>query len=220
MVLSTCMLLAIMSFTNEDPEPSKSWVFSNRPEALNWLTIQTGLKSLLIQVEPYLQNSMWLPVFLDADDEVGTFANDQPGPAGLPKAFVELCEIGDATTVHNNTYHLPLCCLAPLLQIEPGLAAFVKLITFMGRLTPAFKQLLLDKDARALLILSYWFALMCRVDLWWIHRRVKSECIAICMVLQGHPDHRIRHLLQFPAQACGYKMGYAVSADECQESPP
>lgn len=198
------MLLSIMSFKTEEASPSKSWVFSNRPDALSWLTIQSGLKILIAQLQPCLPRSMWLPVFLDADDEIFIYTDETPGPVGLPEAFVELCDIDEETTIDTNPYHLALRKLAPLLELKPSLATFVKLIAFMGRIAPAFTRLLLAKDARALLIISYWFALMCSVDLWWVHGRVQSECVAICMVLEGHPDNRIRQLLRYPASVCGY----------------
>lgn len=203
-VLSTCMVLAIMSFSAEEFNPSKSWVFSPEPSAMNWLSIQSGLKSILIETKPYLHHSIWIPVFEESDDEEGTYADERPGTVGLPNEWVDLCEIDARSTVENNPYHAPVRLLAPLLNIEPGIHTFSKLVPFMGRIRLEFFQLLQSKDPRALLIISYWFGMMCSVEQWWILDRVRSEGIAICMFLEGHPDPRIRALLECPARACGY----------------
>jgi hypothetical protein len=76
--------------------------------------------------------------------------------------------------------------------------------TFMGRLLPEFTNLLLQKDTKALVILSYWLAKMCSVKLWWIRSRVRLECMAICMYLENSDDSRILKLLESPAESCGY----------------
>lgn len=75
---------------------------------------------------------------------------------------------------------------------------------FMGRLEPPYLDLLLRKDPAALLVLSWWLALMCKVDEWWAETRVRSECTAICMRLENSEDPRILRLLEFPASCCGY----------------
>ena len=90
----------------------------------------------------------------------------------------------------------------------------------MGRIRPEFYALLRTRDPRALVILAYWFALMCGggggggggVRQWWIVGRVKSECVAICSYLKHNhccatDDPRIRALLHFPARLCGVDLG-------------
>lgn len=77
----------------------------------------------------------------------------------------------------------------------------------MGRLLPDFVNLLAAKEPRALLIMSYWLALMCTsVDEWWVGPRVTLECRAISMYLEACGDRRIIELLDFPARSCGYKV--------------
>jgi hypothetical protein len=208
-ILSTCMLLAILSFSLDDFDPARSFVFAP-PEttsaALNWLHIQSGLKGLLIELQSHIADSVWMPVFVDADDKRGSSLDERPGPDGLPPAFVALCDITPTSTIDNNPYHAPLRLLAPLLRIDAGIPTFGKLITFMGRIRPEFYDLLRTKEPRALLILGYWFALMCGVKQWWIIGRVRSECIAICTFLQHIDDARIGALLRFPASVCGVQL--------------
>ena len=219
-VLSTSMLLAVLAFTYDDHSVAGSWIFSPTQSSANWLYVQGGLLGILIQCAAHLDQSIWIPVLNDADDYKGTFSNEDPGPEGLPAAFVDLCEIDASSSGKNNPYHLPLRTLAPLLDIQPSAANYYKLVTIVGRISGQYRDLVQQKDPRALLILSYWFGLMCGVDLWWVRTRVRTECVAICMFLEHHHDPRIVKLLEFPAHACGYCLkpppvpdGYLVELD-------
>ena len=80
----------------------------------------------------------------------------------------------------------------------------LKLTSFAPRLLPEFTGLLLRKDPKALVILSYWLAKMSELKLWWIPLRASLECTAICMFLENSKDSRILKLLEFPAKSCGY----------------
>ena len=72
----------------------------------------------------------------------------------------------------------------------------------MGRMDARFHGLLIEKDARALLLFSYWLALMSKVEQWWIVGRVRNECVAICRFLTNDSDPRLRALLEFPVNMC------------------
>ncbi|KAK2766659.1 hypothetical protein FQN54_005971 [Arachnomyces sp. PD_36] len=204
-LISTCILLSALMFATEDTDPKESWVFSSDPQALNWLAIQSGLRGLLEATGVGLHcQSMWWPVFMESRDEKGTFDDHRPGPVDINPGFVELCEIGPTTTEHTNPYHWPLRMLSPMMALQPGDGSIPKIITFMGRLLPDFMALLRKKDPRALLILSYWLALLCNTSHIWVASRGLKECRAICMYLEDSEDPRIVKLLELPANACGY----------------
>ena len=76
-------------------------------------------------------------------------------------------------------------------------------ITFMGRMDARFHGLLIEKGTRALLLFSYWLALISKVDQWWIVGRARHECVAIFRFLRNDPDPRLRVLLEFPANTYG-----------------
>jgi hypothetical protein len=205
-VLSTCMLLAMLSFSTERFDPSSSWIFSSDPQALGWLQQQGGLRGLLAELKGHLEKSVWISVFNDSDDGFDTVSNERPDTVGLPPAFVELCDLDETSTVDNNPYHAPVRLLAPLIPLKGGIETFGKRITFMGWIRPPFFQLLLEKDPRAILIVCWWFASMIELQQWWYYDRVKSECVACCMYLETLGDQRILPLLEVPAQACGYPL--------------
>jgi hypothetical protein len=131
------MLLSRQSFLLDDGELEFPKSFVDLPSeqmasAVNWFTVQSGVKSLLITFQPHISKSIWFPVFMESDDRRGTFFDERPGPEGLPPALAELCEVTETSTIANNPYHAALLLLAPLLQIEAGIPTFTKLITFWG----------------------------------------------------------------------------------------
>ncbi|EAS30769.3 uncharacterized protein CIMG_06248 [Coccidioides immitis RS] len=103
----------------------------------------------------------------------------------IPPAFRDLCGIGQTSDSSNNPYYLPLPTLFVLMRLEPSAANLSKLVIFVGQMLTGYRSLIQKKDPRALLILAYWFGLMCSVDQWWIQDRVRSECRAISLAC-GH----------------------------------
>jgi hypothetical protein len=215
-LFATCMLSSVLLFSTEDYKPANSWLFQpgRNQEALNWLVLQCGLRHLLGLTQGLLHQSMWFDMFMETHEHNGSFDvydDHRLGRDGLPPDLCDLCGIDETTSEDTSPYHWPLRMLAPLLQLELSIHSFQKYTTFMGRLLPDYLDLLLDKDPAALIILSWWLALMCSVKLWWFEPRVRAECTAICMYLEDHPDPRILPLLKFPADACGYVLRPARS---------
>ena len=84
------------------------------------------------------------------------------------------------------------------------------MITFMGRVTPDFRQLLLDRDCAALLILGYWLCLLLDLRQWWLTDRAERECKAIVIFLQARAteqdDRSLLSLLREPSRAVGVEI--------------
>ncbi|EEP79295.1 predicted protein [Uncinocarpus reesii 1704] len=202
-IISTCMLLAIHSFTSSnDTSSGATWVFSPPDTAANWLYVAGGLHAVLGKSGAHGQRTIWDPVFEHSENY---FNNSTFDIQDIPPAFRELCDIDKSTDSSNNPYYTPLRTLFILMRLEPSGANFAKLVIFVGQMLSGYRDLVQGRDHRALLILAYWFGLMCGVDQWWIQDRVRSECRAICKYLErSAADPRIIQLLDFPALACGY----------------
>ncbi|KAL6236289.1 hypothetical protein BDW75DRAFT_115541 [Aspergillus navahoensis] len=211
-LFSACLLITVNSFELDSYNPLQSFVFSPNPaESLNWLFVQSGLRHLLGRTVPWLRKSMWWEMFMGSRNDL--FDNERTGREGLHPDLANLCGITESTSTENNPYFWPLWMLTPLLELEPSLTTSSRITTFMGRLLPDYYQRLIAKDPPALVILSWWLALMIGVDLWWVNTRARSECAAICMYLEGtSSDPLVLRLLGFPAQACGYLFQH-VQAD-------
>ena len=203
-LFSACIIMTFNSFALDEFNPRSSFVFSDRRESLNWLVLQSGLRHLLYIAGPWLSQSIWFDMFMASRGKDTSFEDHRPGRAGLDPEMADLCGIDDNTIEETNPYLWPLRMLTHLMPLERSLRSFSNYTNFMGRLLPEFYEKLLQKDPPALIILSWWLALMNSIQMWWMETRVKSECVAICMFLEDSDDPRVLKLLEFPAEACGY----------------
>lgn len=213
---SACILLTVHSFRMEEFDPRSSFIFSNNPADLNWLRLQGGLRYLLERTKTWMPNSIWWEFFMQAHDENLNYNDDRPGRVGLNPALADLCGINESSTVENNPYLWPLRMLTNLLALERTKDNYQKYYNWMGRLEPEYYDCLLRKDPPALVLLSWWLALMCIVEEWWIETRIRSECTAICMKLEDSQDPIVLGLLEFPAQCCGYLLRHVQEQNAFQ----
>lgn len=144
--------------------------------------------------------------------------NDQKvnrqGLDGIPRAWVDLCEITPSSTRQNNPYHSTVRAICDWLRPnEKEMSKSAVYFSFIGGVHQEYSRLLQVKDHRALLILSYWYGMLVSSDFWWCHTRAYVECQAICKFLERHANQRIRAMLDFPAKSCGYALPH-VSLDE------
>jgi hypothetical protein len=80
----------------------------------------------------------------------------------------------------------------------------IEFMSFIGHIKSELKALLLQKDAKAMLLIVCWFAKMYKYQ-WWIQRRGLIEGKAICIYLDcwHGDDMRIQRLLTWPKQQFG-----------------
>ncbi|KAJ5234646.1 uncharacterized protein N7469_003814 [Penicillium citrinum] len=208
-LLSSCMMMGVMTICPENFKPTDSWVLTNRPEAMNWLCLQSGLRTIISVAAPYIPNSIWGVAFeAIAKEEREVYDGPQSGREGLDPQLADLCNIDEYTTENNSIYYSPLRLLSAILKLERNQENSAHMTTFMGRLECDFLALCRKRDVRALTILVQWMGLICAVAEWqpWIEGRIRAECIAICMFLEQSTDPMVLRLLKFPAAACGYEL--------------
>ncbi|KAJ5300426.1 uncharacterized protein N7443_005428 [Penicillium atrosanguineum] len=208
-ILSSCMLMGAMTICPEHFDPTESWVLTNRPEAMNWLALQSGIQCILNLAGPFIPGSIWANAFAYLNkEERQIFEGIEQGREGLDSDLADLCGIDEFTTDKTNIYYSPLRILTPLFELEKTVPNAGHCASFMGRLDCDFLSLLRQRDSPALVILAQWMGLMCSLaELQpWIEGRIRGECIAICMFLEHSPDPRILQLLKFPAKECGYQL--------------
>lgn len=177
--------------------------------------MQMGLLPLVNSTRQHHAESLLLPIWM-----CSAYEGDET--LGLPYELVTLCGLSRVSTEierQENPYYHALQLLGPLMVEEKGSRSMVKYVRFISSLTKPFFALLEQNDPRALLILGYWFGLMCYVDFWWVIKRAKRDCTAICMFLDVNGDDAVRSLLEFPAMACGYQLvgghSMATHRDDC-----
>lgn len=209
-LLSSCMMMGVMTICPENFSPTDSWVLTNRPEAMNWLCLQSGLRTIIALAAPYIPDSIWAVSFDAIVKEEGTIFDKKPqtGREGLDPDLADLCQIDEYTTENNSIYYDPLRILSALLKLERNRPNSAHVSSFMGRLECDFLALCRKRDVPALAMLVQWMGLMCAAAEWqpWIEGRIRSECIAICMFLEHSTDPLVLRLLRFPAEASGYEL--------------
>ncbi|KIV79514.1 hypothetical protein PV11_07071 [Exophiala sideris] len=204
-MLSTCMILTSLAYYGAINDTSDSWIFGTHSTShYDWLTVTSGLGFLLRQAEAqrYIHESFWLPIIIESDAFNGpNLPSGSREAFNLPALLADVCGIGDAVN-EMNPYDKPFRILDTMFSFPTRGQSFPKLMSYPCRLESKFVALVHEKDHVALLLLSYWFALMCKLPHWWCRRRVQHECQSICRYLHMFATRAIKELLEVPKEAC------------------
>lgn len=197
-------LLGIVSVTSiEASTPMEAWPLKPAdPSDLNWLDMSKGKEVIWKATDPLRPDSIFHAM---ADEYRVLLAKPPPCKLeDIPPEFVQLCHLNEPLAPQLNPYFSAVSMLAQLWHVKCTQASMTRYLKFLSFMDPAFWSLLHRKDPRALLILAYWYAPMCE-SLWWIARRARLECRAICSYLEKHhSDERdIQKMLTLPKMQCG-----------------
>ena len=209
-LISTTFLSVIFAFALEDQIPEDAFITDYDKSVAHALSPMAAGSGIIALGEAFRihTSQAWMPVLRKGNDRLGTYTSQAPGIEGLPSALADLCGVDEQSTSANNEYHSIIRMLAPLLRLEPSVEHFTKLIAFGGRNFSLFRPLLERRDAKALLLLWYWFALVRQLDQWWLNIRASSSCLAIATYLHTVPDPKIHALLSFPISCDQGDLGY------------
>ncbi|KAM0335111.1 hypothetical protein ACHAQA_000146 [Verticillium albo-atrum] len=178
----TAVFLNLLAFTSvPDESPLTSWVFSTAPDRLGWMNILLGFKPLLMITTAFRQGSVLTAMYDSADDDEGTFTRPDFVVA-LPPAW-ESFLARNASDVH--IFGEAVYILAATRLVDPRPENVYQYMQFVGRVEPAFRDLLLEGDERALWVFGYWLGLVGRFDVWWTRRRIRRDFAAIVMCLRA-----------------------------------
>ena len=200
-LITSCLILSVQTFSLSSDGTTKSFLRlpdSERESALSWITCQSGLKALNLELDYCVPNSVWFPVFKEA-------YNFGSSPHQDELDVDRVMELLNSLIQGNDVYRESLDLLNQQLRLTPCVATFHNLITLPARLEPPFLDLLRGKDPAALLILAYWLGHISKIGFWWITPRAQLECAAIYEELYSNPDLAIQELLQLPAEVAGLR---------------
>ncbi|KAL1963363.1 hypothetical protein VTN77DRAFT_8379 [Rasamsonia byssochlamydoides] len=205
---ATAVLLSSMAtFSVESSDPEELWPLAPpSPSQLEWLNMNQGLRVAWDIAEPISPGGLFHD--LARNPHYSYFqskmtSEPQPGIDGIPDTFINLCDLTPLSNAHNNSYHASVRMLSALLDVECTPFTMVRFLSFLALMQPRFKALLKNKDARAMLLLAYWYAKVCESQ-WWIKTRAVLECTAICVYLERYhsDDPRVMQMLEFPKARC------------------
>ena len=203
-LLATATLINAYAFAStSSADAERCWPLTSSPNSLQWLAVQQGPSLIMASIAQWLPQSVFLASFADFNLDPSTPLPSNPdAPVHLMPRFYALC-------ADDPIYKPYLDMLAPLLPLNPTTANMAQYLPFISSLQPPFCALLQRRDSRALLVLAWWYALICPLDQWWLKQRVRTECMAICMFLErdwGRDSRELGGLLDFPARRCEYRL--------------
>ena len=173
-------------------DSSTPWVFSTRTDRLGWLALQVGIKPLVLSMAPHLDKTMAYlsKIFIGSETESLIFTRTGPGLDGIPEKWIGFFELDDASSGCGNMrpgdeFRAPAVLLAKLQHVKPIHTNVFKNLQFFGKVHKDFRQLLYDRNEKALWLFGYWLGLMCRFqEMWWSEKRAKRDYMAIGVWLE------------------------------------
>jgi hypothetical protein len=170
------------------------------PLDLDWLKISDGKKEVWRVANPLRADSCFAPL---AAEQTRLLAPN-PDPPELPEGFKELWDF--------PLYEKPAALVGQLMHIKCDRSTVLLFLGMISRMEPQFLIALTQRDPKAMLLLSVWYAKLCPYRSWWTMRRAVLESQAICVYLeQHHPDlvHGVgKHLFAFVKSESGLDRGW------------
>lgn len=194
------VILSVAAIANVDSEsPAHAWPMKQpEPLDLDWLQLTQGQRAVWKIADTFSPGALFERLQDDygwRDATLGVLR-----PHGLPKAMYSRLELAGATE-KTNPYYTAAAVLSQILHLETHEGNLFYMFNFVMRLEPPYRQLLQQRDPRALLLLGYWYCKMAPFPTWWLRRRCVIEGLAVCEYLrQTHTDDdEMLHLLDYPA---------------------
>lgn len=175
-------------------------------EDLDWLRMSDGKKAVWKLADPLRESSIWRKGL-----QFNLKERPIPQTARVPQMdalypfLTKLYDFDESAHNDGDPYYTATSIIVRLLPIDPNHSTILYFLSFIGHMDPAYKNLLHQKDPKAMLLLAWWYAKVLDYNVWWMYRRVSLECKAICVYLNNRfmPDSEIGRLLEFPKMKCG-----------------
>lgn len=187
--------------------PEQAWPLRKPSESdLDWLRMYDGKREIWRITDPTRPNCCLRLLCKEVEMFRQEMSVTEPGLKRLPG---ELCRLlglhGHVNLLVSNPYRIPANILNNLMAMDNSRTSTVAFLSFLLLMQPDFRQLVVDKDPYALILLAYWFAEFSQSHTWYVWRRSILECQAICLYLDRyHSDIDHLHvILEHPRMICG-----------------
>ncbi|KAK3700108.1 hypothetical protein LTR37_016111 [Vermiconidia calcicola] len=194
---------SIEARTAEEAWPLKR----SSPEDLDWLRMSDGKKEVWRIVDPLREDSVWRHALdYGANKDPLPYDHRVPELDLLYPWLIKIYDFDPSSSEHNeDPYYTAASILVRLLELDCNHSTIMYFLSFLGHMDVRFRQLLHDKDPKALLLLSWWYGKMCQYNVWWQSRRMVLEGQAICLYLERNhaDDPDVLRLLSYPRMMTG-----------------
>lgn len=202
--IATSLLLKSLSFA--DTIDDFQVPLRNRSVPFSWLINRLSLKSLSVVLQVRCGPQELQLISLDPTVEASRHLQDQYFEISIiSEEFAAMLGVDEKSARDDYDYLIIVSKLCRLLAMDPADELAVhQYMQFVEELPSRFIALLNTLDTRALVLLSYWLALLCAQGCWWSQERARIDCLAICEHLEIYASKSIWLCMDFPAAACGY----------------
>jgi hypothetical protein len=210
-LLTTAALLGCLSISNiQASTPEDAWPYSEQYDSnLTWLKMSSGKKEVWKLTQQH--NIKPTPLFkklsvVYTGEVIPDYSTNRPSKieAGLPPYLFNLLNphrSNSSSEESDDPLEWAAGRLAMILGSDTAppvvILGFLLLISSMRY---DFKQMLIEKDPRALTLLAYWYTRVSSMDLWWLTQRSVLEGMSICLYLEHEYPHdvELQKLLEYP----------------------
>ena len=184
--IATALISVGSLVTINAASPLEAWpIRPPSPSDLSWLKLCDG-KRLITQItNPVRDGGDFQPVAKEFNMTLSRIENVVYGVHSfdrLPLDFYDLLELSNGPL--NNPYYASAVALADILRLELSEKTFLPHLAFVSILDSKFRDLLSQRDERAMLIILYWYAKICDRRLWWMWKQAWTEGLAISEYLK------------------------------------
>jgi hypothetical protein len=210
---ASAALLGVIQFASIDVRSAEeAWPLKpSDPSDLDWLKMSEGKKAIFALTDPLRPDSAFRKMSINHDSLFRPMIEPQdqykPHAIDLTRDFVDMFDLGPTSTRYDNPYYRPAMILARLLHIKCDGNNILEFFGFMMHMGPELRALLDGKDAKALLLVVYWYAKLYRGQ-WWLRRRGLLEGQAICMYLDKYysDNAKLQRMLEWPKAELGLEV--------------
>lgn len=201
MLLCASAMIYNMAFANvEAKTPEEAWPLAPpSPADLGWLKVSAAKRQLSQLVLPMGQDPLFMT--LTSLPTPATNATALPTPAvALPLGFSSLFGLESRSNRTDNPYFSPAIKLSRILESEDAILVTLGFVWLVVEMADDFKELLMKKEPKALILLACWFAKISNLPVWWYRQRAIIEGQAICLYLERYhsDDMNLQVLLRYP----------------------
>lgn len=186
--------------------PEQAWPLRTSSERdLDWLRMYHGKREIWRITDPTRPGSCLRLLSQEVETVCEKMLMTEPGLTRLPVELCELLNLQGHVDLVPNPYRSSANILNNLMAIKSGQTSILAFISFITLMQAEFRQLVVNKDPYALILLAYWFAEFSQHHAWFVWRRSVLECQAICLYLaRNHGDiGQLDTILEHPRSICG-----------------
>jgi hypothetical protein len=219
---ASASLLGVIQFASFDARtPEEAWPLRpSNPSDLDWLKMSDGKKAVFAITNPLRADSVFRTMSV-GHDKLFRFMDEphdyfRKDAFDLMSSFTDFFDLDPTSSARANPYYKPAMILARLLHATADGNNILEFFGFIMHMGPEMKLLLDQKDAKAMLLVVYWYAKLYRGQ-WWLYHRGLLEGQGICMYLDKYygDDIKLQRMLEWPKAELGLEVSPPVRGRIC-----